>query len=40
VVGLFLGKKLGEKFGKRMEIVGGIVLILIGIRVLVTHLMG
>ncbi len=40
VVGLFLGKKLGDKFGKRMEIVGGIVLILIGIRVLVTHLMG
>jgi putative Mn2+ efflux pump MntP len=39
VVGLFLGKKLGEKFGKRMEFVGGIVLILIGIRVLVTHLM-
>ncbi len=38
VAGLFLGKKLGEKFGKRMEIVGGIVLILIGVRILIQHL--
>lgn len=38
VIGLLLGKKLGEKFGKRMEIVGGVILIGIGIRILVEHL--
>jgi manganese efflux pump family protein len=37
-VGLFAGCKLGEKFGKRMEIVGGLVLIGIGVRILITHL--
>lgn len=37
-VGLFAGCKLGETFGKRMEIVGGLILFGIGIRVLITHL--
>ncbi len=37
-LGLFAGIRLGEKFGKRMEIVGGIILLVIGIRILVTHL--
>ena len=37
-IGLLAGIKLGEKFGKRMEIIGGLILIGIGIRVLVTHL--
>ncbi len=37
-IGLFTGIRLGEKFGKRMEIVGGITLIGIGIRVVLTHL--
>ncbi len=37
-VGLLGGIKLGEKFGKRMEILGGVVLLAIGIRVLTTHL--
>jgi len=40
VVGLLVGNKLSEKFGKRMEIVGGIILLLIGLRILITHLMG
>ncbi len=40
MVGLFAGNKLGEKFGKRMEIVGGIILLGIGLRVLITHLLG
>jgi putative Mn2+ efflux pump MntP len=40
VVGLLVGNKLSEKFGKRMEIAGGIVLLLIGLRILITHLMG
>jgi manganese efflux pump family protein len=38
MVGLFAGNKLGEKFGKRMEILGGIILIGIGVRVVITHL--
>jgi putative Mn2+ efflux pump MntP len=36
--GLMAGSKLGEKFGKRMEILGGIILIVIGLRVLLSHL--
>ncbi len=38
MVGLFAGNKLGEKFGKRMEVVGGVILIGIGLRVLITHI--
>jgi putative Mn2+ efflux pump MntP len=37
-LGLLAGYKLGEKFGKRMEIVGGLILLGIGIRILLTHL--
>jgi putative Mn2+ efflux pump MntP len=39
-LGLQLGNKLSVKFGERMEIAGGIVLILIGIRILIAHIMG
>jgi putative Mn2+ efflux pump MntP len=39
-IGLFIGNKLGEKFGKRMEIIGGAILISIGIRVVLSHLLG
>jgi len=35
---LFLGNLLGEKFGKRMEIIGGVILIGIGLNILYTHL--
>jgi putative Mn2+ efflux pump MntP len=38
IAGLFLSQKLGEKFGKWMEIAGGVVLIAIGLRILITHL--
>ncbi|MBA4379772.1 MAG: hypothetical protein C0393_03665 [Anaerolinea sp.] len=38
-LGLRLGNVLGGKFGKRMEIAGGIVLILIGARIVVSHLL-
>ena len=34
VVGIYFGKKLGERFGHIAEIIGGIVLILIGINIL------
>jgi putative Mn2+ efflux pump MntP len=39
LAGLLAGHRLGAAFGKRMEIVGGIILIGIGLRVLITHLM-
>lgn len=38
LVGLLLGNQLGLRFGKSMEILGGIILIGIGLRVLITHL--
>lgn len=38
LMGVQLGNKLGIKFGKKMEIVGGIILILIGIRILLEHI--
>ena len=36
--GLLAGAKLGETFGKRMEILGGLLLVGIGVRVVITHL--
>ena len=38
LLGLRIGNGLGRKFGKRMEVIGGIVLILIGLRILFSHL--
>jgi manganese efflux pump family protein len=38
-IGLLAGTRLGETFGKRMEIVGGIILIGIGVRVVLTHIL-
>ncbi len=37
LVGVRLGCRLGERFGKRMEIAGGLVLCLIGARIVLTH---
>jgi putative Mn2+ efflux pump MntP len=39
LIGLLIGHKLGSRFGKRVEILGGLILIGIGLRVLVSHLM-
>jgi manganese efflux pump family protein len=39
VLGLRLGSRLGESFGKRTEIAGGLILIGIGFRVLLGHLL-
>jgi putative Mn2+ efflux pump MntP len=36
--GLGIGYRLGEMFGKRMEILGGLILVGIGLHVLVTNL--
>jgi len=38
ITGLFAGHRLSCQFGKRMEIVGGLVLLIIAVRVIVTHL--
>ncbi len=40
LLGLLLGNQLGLRFGKSMEVIGGIILIGIGLRVLITHLFG
>ncbi len=36
--GFFLGKRAGQRLGKRAEILGGLVLIAIGLRILLTHI--
>jgi putative Mn2+ efflux pump MntP len=38
VLGLFVGIRLGEAFGKRLEILGGLILLGIGIRVVIMHI--
>ncbi len=38
LLGLVIGKRVGKLFGERAELVGGIVLIGIGIRILIEHL--
>ena len=37
IIGLLGGRRIGERFGKRAEIVGGLVLIFIGLRIAITH---
>lgn len=37
--GLLVGNRLGHAFGKRMEVVGGLILIAIGVRILLSHLL-
>jgi len=39
LVGLVLGKKAGRKMGKKTEIAGGIILICIGLKILLEHLL-
>lgn len=38
MLGMLLGKKIGSSTSKKFEIIGGIVLILIGLRILIEHL--
>ncbi len=38
MLGILFGKKIGNKFGYKMEIVGGLILIFIGVRILFQHL--
>jgi len=37
--GLLAGDRLGMKFGKQMEVLGGIILLGIGVRILASHLL-
>ncbi|MGE5382806.1 MAG: manganese efflux pump MntP family protein [Omnitrophica WOR_2 bacterium] len=39
MLGILFGKKVGNQFGKRMETVGGIILFLIGVRIIAEHLL-
>ncbi|MQN02114.1 MAG: manganese efflux pump [Lachnospiraceae bacterium] len=38
--GVYLGNIFGSKFEKKAQLIGGLVLIAIGTRILITHLMG
>ena len=38
-VGLNIGNRTGQRFGKKAQIAGGLVLILIGLRIVLTHLL-
>ena len=39
LLGLALGSRLGQVFGKRMEIIGGLILIAIGAQVVISHML-
>ena len=39
VVGMLIGKKLGMKFGSKIEVLGGLILIGIGIKILISHML-
>ena len=39
-IGILLGKKIGTLWGKRVEILGGVILFGIGIKILCDHLLG
>ena len=34
IVGIFIGKKLGDYFGDKFQILGGVILILLGFKIL------
>ncbi len=39
VTGMLLGSRLGAHFGRRTEVVGGLILIVIGVKILAEHLL-
>ncbi len=39
LIGILIGKKTGKLIGERAELVGGLILIGIGLRILLTHLL-
>ena len=40
VLGFLLGRKAGKLMGKRAEILGGVILLAIALRILISHLLG
>lgn len=40
IVGMLLGGRIGDRWGSRVEILGGLVLIAIGAKILIEHLSG
>ena len=40
IVGMFLGRRLGKLFSRKMELIGGLILIAIGIKIVIEHLTG
>jgi len=38
-IGVYIGKRFGHLVGEKMEILGGVILIIIGLRVLLEHIM-
>ncbi|MDD3887706.1 MAG: manganese efflux pump MntP family protein [Patescibacteria group bacterium] len=39
LISIYIGKKCGEKWGKKAEIIGGLVLISIGLKILLEHIL-
>ena len=39
VLGIYIGRFVGCRFGRRVELIGGVLLILIGLNILLTHLL-
>lgn len=39
LLSIYLGKKVGQRWGKKFEILGGLILILIGLKILLSHLL-
>lgn len=38
LISVYIGKRCGERWGKKAEIVGGLILIVIGLKILLSHL--
>jgi len=38
MVGVVIGKRVGHLFERKIEVFGGVILILIGLKILLTHL--
>jgi putative Mn2+ efflux pump MntP len=38
LAGIYIGRFLGEKFGSKMEFTGGLILIGIGLKILLSHI--
>jgi len=39
MLGMLLGKNVNGRFGKRVEVLGGLILVMIGLRILLSHLL-